>query len=337
MWLPGRGFRPTGLLFFLMMLSVSSSHQLRRNMLHPQKELNKPTIARMQLNETSSDDSSSGKGIMSRMRRKKGLMKNMGGRMMGSKGSKGSKGSQFPLCPEKFSCHVDRSSGTGKSSSKKSSRSRSSSSASSSMSSSSSGSSSTKSSMGKGKPKERRLEGGYQFYRIYSDGSCESRCLSSFSNIFDKAGSNFWQCGVCDQASTTMPTAVPTAEPITPAPTAEPITLAPTAVPSTAAPTRAPCGGPCPDDGNLCTLNTCDNSTDTCQVENLPCGASKACDVFTGQCQNIQNVIPCVAVIDEWNNRDYSTQWAEFRAFYPQRPFCLLVPSSGIQFLYVLV
>ena len=39
-----------------------------------------------------------------------------------------------------------------------------------------------------------------------------------------------------------------------------------------------------------------------------------------------QYVAPCIAVIDEWNNNDYSAEWAEFRTLFPERPFCLLVP-----------
>ena len=46
-------------------------------------------------------------------------------------------------------------------------------------------------------------------------------------------------------------------------------------------------------------------------------------------------MVPCVAVIDEWNSRNYASEWASFRNQYPQRPFCLLVPNSGIQTLYV--
>lgn len=39
-----------------------------------------------------------------------------------------------------------------------------------------------------------------------------------------------------------------------------------------------------------------------------------------------QYVAPCIAVINEWNNNDYSADWAEFRTRFPMRPFCLLVP-----------
>jgi hypothetical protein len=48
-------------------------------------------------------------------------------------------------------------------------------------------------------------------------------------------------------------------------------------------------------------------------------------------------VTPVVAIIDEWDDRDYSTKWAEFRKEYPKRPFCLLVPyNSGYGHSYKL-
>jgi hypothetical protein len=41
-------------------------------------------------------------------------------------------------------------------------------------------------------------------------------------------------------------------------------------------------------------------------------------------------LVPCVAVIDE-DNGGYcnNVKWDEFRAAYPHRPFCLLVPYDG--------
>ena len=48
-------------------------------------------------------------------------------------------------------------------------------------------------------------------------------------------------------------------------------------------------------------------------------------------------VIPCIAVIDEDSNfsdcngcSDQATMWNNFRARYPNRPFCLLVVEDGI-------
>lgn len=96
-----------------------------------------------------------------------------------------------------------------------------------------------------------------------------------------------------------------------------------------------PCGGPCEDDGDLCTIETCDDITNRCLSEPVACGNGEACDSFTGRCEDLQNIVPCVAVIDEWNSRNYANEWASFRAQFPQRPFCLLVPNGSIQTLYV--
>lgn len=98
---------------------------------------------------------------------------------------------------------------------------------------------------------------------------------------------------------------------------------------------NTPCDGTCPDDGDLCTINQCNAATGFCETVNVACGIGEECDSFTGQCQNLQNLVPCVAVIDEWDNRDYTSQWNTFRSRYPQRPFCLLVPNAGVQRLYV--
>jgi hypothetical protein len=106
----------------------------------------------------------------------------------------------------------------------------------------------------------------------------------------------------------------------------------------TAFPTNAPSSSPtfscdaC-DDGDLCTTDSCDRQTGECIFTPLPCGTDEACDSFTGICQNIQTIVPCVAVIDEWDNRNYSAEWASLRSLYPRRPFCLLVPNVGVQFL----
>lgn len=93
-------------------------------------------------------------------------------------------------------------------------------------------------------------------------------------------------------------------------------------------PTNIPCGGPC-DDGDLCTNDFCDVISNTCKAEPIQCGENEACDAFTGSCEeDIQIVVPCVAVIDEWENYDWSDQWKEFRKKYPKRPFCLLKPTD---------
>lgn len=109
----------------------------------------------------------------------------------------------------------------------------------------------------------------------------------------------------------------------------------PSATPSSepsSTPTSSPSDIPSPctcDDGNLCTVDFCDTDTNSCKYEPVACGQGQACDAFTGLCQDMQKVVPCVAVIDEWDRRDYSAKWAQFRSLYPQRPFCLLVPLNA--------
>lgn len=128
---------------------------------------------------------------------------------------------------------------------------------------------------------------------------------------------------------TPAPTLMPSSSPSHP-PTDLPTTLPSVSPTVSLQPTEVPCGGPC-EDGDLCTINTCDLVSDTCQSTSVACGENEACDAFTGICQNIQNVVPCVAVIDEWDNRNYDAIWNQFRAEYPQRAFCLLVPNSFVQ------
>ncbi|KAL7577367.1 hypothetical protein ACA910_002098 [Epithemia clementina (nom. ined.)] len=84
------------------------------------------------------------------------------------------------------------------------------------------------------------------------------------------------------------------------------------------------------DDGDLCTTDVCDPTTGQCTNQPLACGENEACDSFTGQCEEAETVVPCVAVIDEWDNRDYTSSWESFRNLFPRRPFCLLVPNLAI-------
>lgn len=67
---------------------------------------------------------------------------------------------------------------------------------------------------------------------------------------------------------------------------------------------------------------------DSC--EDVVCPPGEACDVATGRCEPIEQVAPCVAIIDEWSGITSTKNplWEDFRARYPKRPFCLLVPNS---------
>jgi len=91
------------------------------------------------------------------------------------------------------------------------------------------------------------------------------------------------------------------------------------------------CPEPLPncDDGNLCTYDSIDFESDVVQCKHEPvmCEEGKICDSFTGLCEEIEQIVPCIAVIDEWDDRNYDTEWNLFRQSYPLRPFCLLVPG----------
>ena len=39
-------------------------------------------------------------------------------------------------------------------------------------------------------------------------------------------------------------------------------------------------------------------------------------------------LVPCIAVIDEDDNKNNTADWLTFRKDYPDRPFCLLVPFN---------
>ncbi len=68
-------------------------------------------------------------------------------------------------------------------------------------------------------------------------------------------------------------------------------------------------------------IDRCANVTCTNPIE--------GCDPFDGECKLIDAVVPCIAVIDESDNFSdlvIEQKWENFRAQYPDRPFCLLRP-----------
>ena len=98
--------------------------------------------------------------------------------------------------------------------------------------------------------------------------------------------------------------------------------------------------GACPsqqpscDDGNLCTIDTAVCNAGTWECKNTPMQCSNpntSCDLADGVCKNDDDLVPCVAVIDEDDDfaGDRDEMWAEFRRLYPRRPFCLLIPEPG--------
>jgi hypothetical protein len=90
------------------------------------------------------------------------------------------------------------------------------------------------------------------------------------------------------------------------------------------------------DDGKMCTIDQaiCTSNGLECRYMPIMCLEGLSCDQSDGVCKPKDEVVPCVAVIDEDDNfgvygQDQATLWSEFRAVYPVRPFCLLAPSDG--------
>ena len=81
-----------------------------------------------------------------------------------------------------------------------------------------------------------------------------------------------------------------------------------------------------PPDADLCADVTCTNPVE-------------GCDPFDGSCKQIDLIVPCIAIIDEADTASTTTieaRWNNFRASYPDRPFCLLQPlNSGSSFLHL--
>lgn len=67
-----------------------------------------------------------------------------------------------------------------------------------------------------------------------------------------------------------------------------------------------------------------------CEYSDVLCDPGLSCQPVTGLCKSDDELVPCVAVIDEDSAFGYPNQasrWSEFRTKYPSRPFCLLVPN----------
>lgn len=66
--------------------------------------------------------------------------------------------------------------------------------------------------------------------------------------------------------------------------------------------------------------------------KDVECQPPDICDPTSSTCKPLQQTIPCVAVIDEWDSLfDPNPLWVTFRTNYTTRPFCLLtpLPSGG--------
>lgn len=90
------------------------------------------------------------------------------------------------------------------------------------------------------------------------------------------------------------------------------------------------------DDSNSCTVDVgyCDNGSWICDNFERSCFPGFGCNPQIGSCEPINELIPCIAVIDEdssFGNPDQATLWAEFRSEYPSRPFCLIgIEPTGL-------
>jgi hypothetical protein len=85
------------------------------------------------------------------------------------------------------------------------------------------------------------------------------------------------------------------------------------------------------DDGNPCTSDTseCIAGDYVCVNSYIDCSPGFSCDLRDGSCKPDNQLVPCVAVIDEDDSfgGNQEEMWATFRQQYPARPFCLLVPN----------
>ena len=84
------------------------------------------------------------------------------------------------------------------------------------------------------------------------------------------------------------------------------------------------------DDKNLCTVDSCD-IVNGCIHTPKNCTTGQACDRLTGTCAIIENLRPCIAVIDESDNfadTAIDSKWLSFRTNFPNRTFCLLQPTG---------
>eukprot|EP00980_Cylindrotheca_fusiformis_P004435 scaffold948_cov106-Cylindrotheca_fusiformis.AAC.7 len=99
---------------------------------------------------------------------------------------------------------------------------------------------------------------------------------------------------------------------------------------------------PLPDEPFCANENKClksaFDSNGVCQYTPIPCSNSTfVCDPIDGICKKPDDLIPCVAVIDESSvSSSYLNQlWEEFRTRFPDRPFTMLQPPSSVGSLYL--
>jgi hypothetical protein len=132
--------------------------------------------------------------------------------------------------------------------------------------------------------------------------------------------------------ATAAPIASAAPAPKAPLASAVPAPIAPTETPSTrpsSAPSPAACLGCKPS--NACFTTSCKFTGKCIYTPVKTCPAGQSCDPKTGNCLSQNYLRPCIGVIDESSQTTsyVDAMWTEFRATYPDRPFCLLQPISS--------
>jgi hypothetical protein len=92
-------------------------------------------------------------------------------------------------------------------------------------------------------------------------------------------------------------------------------------------------GDRCSNDATVCDVTS--NFKKVCVFSFVTCNAGDSCKPSDGLCQADDELVPCVAVIDDdssFKHSDGDHLWKDFRSAYPDRPFCLLVtgPSGSV-------
>eukprot|EP00970_Alexandrium_tamarense_P015150 scaffold4733_cov170-Alexandrium_tamarense.AAC.64 len=81
------------------------------------------------------------------------------------------------------------------------------------------------------------------------------------------------------------------------------------------------------DDKDPCTTDM--RIDGMCVYTPVDCREDESCYPETGECLPDEELVPCVAVIDEDSNHiENDNDWMEFRSIYKYRPFCLLSPPN---------
>lgn len=92
----------------------------------------------------------------------------------------------------------------------------------------------------------------------------------------------------------------------------------------------------------LCDDHDCPDDI-TCPEDSSGSCSGVSCDPAVGgdECKHNSELRPCIAIFDEsdyFSDTEIDAKWAEFRAKWPDRPFCLLqplIPNPGPRYLHI--